>query len=138
MTDKSARFNDLRWADAKLHGLTVRPGENTRTGDVVCDISFPERWEPLGPWVSARVIFTNCLVVRAELDFVTMSLTGNNIADAACLTDSQLRTELLSPYEPQWLAANVEADRAIILHYLIELTVGGRIDVLATGFRVDG
>jgi hypothetical protein len=137
MTDKSTRFDDLRWADAKLHGLTARPGEDTRKGDIICDVSFPERWEPLGPWIPARLIFTNCLAVRVELDFVSMSLTGNNVADASCMPDSKLRTELLSSYEPQWLASNVEADRSTILHYLIELTQGGRIDVLATGFRVE-
>jgi hypothetical protein len=72
------------------------------------------------------------------LDLLGKIVVGSAIADASCLPHSEWKAQILSSYESQWLAAKLQCNVENILHYEIEIIEpGGKIDILATGFRLD-
>ena len=126
------KFENLKWADARLRSITIRPGAEA-TNEVVCDVLFPRK---IGisddQWEASRIIFSGCVAVRVNLDFLGMALSGNTIADAACLQTSEMLADIMKCYEPQWLAKTIPGNTPL-LHYLIELiSPAGRLHVVGT------
>lgn len=88
--------------------------------------------------LTTKVTFVNCVALKVNLDLLGKSAVGSTIADASCLPDSKWKAQILSSYESQWIAAKLQCNVEDMLHYEIEIIEpGGKIDILATGFRLD-
>lgn len=90
------------------------------------------------PEAHVDAVFSGCVSVTLEMDFIGMTLTDALVADAMCLPDSDMLRKFQGSYERAWLSKRLgRFDIENLKHYLLEfIQPGGRIALLATGFTL--
>jgi len=128
--DYASQFNRLPWHDSKLLGIQIRRSSEKDSDEVVCDVLL--RGEQRGKYNPVKIEFTDCAVVRLDMDLIGKRMCSDDIAEAACLSNSELMQRILSERtkaEQNWITGT--------LHYQIMLVQpGGTIDIFASGFQI--
>lgn len=123
------RFNDIPWHDSKFLGLSVFQDEKLGL-DIVC--WFLRLWQNDPRSLrKAILIFEGATIVRTNLDLDGKRVVADDISDASCMSDSELKRQIEKElfYEHYPLAD--------YFHFQLNLVdPGGQISVFAKSFRL--
>lgn len=126
---KISQFNDIPWHDAKFLGMSIVRDEKQEL-DVVC--WFLRLWqEDFRALKKAILVFEQATIVRANLDLDGKRVAADDIANALCMADSELKQQVERElrYEQHPLKDH--------LHFQLDLIdPGGQVNVFAKSFRL--
>ena len=126
---ESHQFNEIPWHDAKFLGMSIFRDEKQGLDLVYW---FLRIWqEDFRSLKKAIMIFEEATIVRTNLDLDGKRVAADDIADASCMADSELKRQVERElrYEQHPLRDH--------FHFQLDLIdPGGQVNVFAKSFRL--
>ncbi len=125
------RFNSESWHDARLVSIALRRNLEAIRDDIVCKIIFP-RGRAAGR--RATLIFSDCAVIKADIDLVGKRECGDAIWVATC--ESALPTKVTAGGAVQAMAEKAGTHAPKWRFHITLIPPGGDLDIIARGFEL--